>query len=265
MSWKCLLIVFSLFGKYFEISYANFLKIRGGASTNIGNENGEIEYYDQFHLDYGKKDNVRIAGAMRGFLETGKLKSLEEKDTFLKWLNNHLEDGPEPLEARTKPFYALDFGTRSDLRPGECPKIMIVTRKLKANDKGELLPGASDIDVEERSLWQPWLRSRCNFVVRYIVPNRINIIRIMEAKNRFSSQLQIKEKKAGKDAVSKEAWVKVTFRPRLVGRFLGKRDVVMERQLDAVQLFGAGAKQSKSSGLENVLKTVFKQMVGGGK
>ena len=68
---------------------------------------------------------------------------------------------------------------------------MIVTRKLKANDKGELLPGTGDVDVEERSLWQPWLRSRCNFVVRYIVPNRINIIRIMEAKNRFSSQVNL--------------------------------------------------------------------------
>ena len=68
---------------------------------------------------------------------------------------------------------------------------MIVTRKLKANEKGELLPGSSEIDIEERSLWQPWLRSRCDFVVRYIIPNRINIIRIMEAKNRFNSQVQL--------------------------------------------------------------------------
>jgi hypothetical protein len=37
-----------------------------------------------------------------------------------------------------------------------------------------------NLDVEIRSIWQPWLRWRCNFAVRYIVPDRVNIMRIMQ-------------------------------------------------------------------------------------
>jgi hypothetical protein len=46
-----------------------------------------------------------------------------------------------------------------------------------------------DIDLEVRNIWQPWLKSKCNFVVRYIVPNRINIIKIMESQKQFQGEV----------------------------------------------------------------------------
>ena len=66
---------------------------------------------------------------------------------------------------------------------------MIVNRKLSIDSDGTLSNPPSDIDIEERVVWQPWLKSRCNFAVRYIIPNRVNIIKIMQSKNRFSSQV----------------------------------------------------------------------------
>ena len=68
---------------------------------------------------------------------------------------------------------------------------MIVSRKLKANKEGYLDAPSDEIDVEVREIWQPWLRSKCDFAVRYIVPNRVNIIKIMEAKGKFSSSVYI--------------------------------------------------------------------------
>ncbi|RYH20479.1 hypothetical protein EON65_23305 [archaeon] len=55
-----------------------------------------------------------------------------------------------------------------------------------------LSPPPEDIDVEVREIWQPWLKPKCDFVVRYIVPNRVNICRIMEVKRRFSAEVGIK-------------------------------------------------------------------------
>jgi len=247
----------------------NLFHIRGGAAAPIVTGGGE--YYDQFDLDYGKADNARIAGSMRGFLQTGKLTSLEEKDSFLKWLNNHLETGPEPLEARTKPFSAIDFGTNEDLNPGEYPKIMIVTRKLQAKN-GILSSPSDDIDIEERTIWQPWLRSRCNFVVRYIVPDRVNIIKIMEAKNRFNSQLIVEEKnekvitKSGKSSLllTKSAHVKMTFRPRLIERFRGKRDIVINKPLNTEELFGASVpvKLTNNNNMVNTAKQKISEIFG---
>eukprot|EP01041_Mallomonas_annulata_P005764 gene5764-11652_t len=213
----------------------NILHLRGGAMK--ARKEGSPEYYDQFDLDYGKDDNARIAGALRGFLKTGKLANREEDDLFLKWMNVHLETGPEPLDARTKPFYALDIGSKCDLKRGENPKIMIVTRKLAKDSKGVLVDAPTEIDIEKREIWQPWLKSRCDFVVRYIVPSRINIIKIMESKNRFSSQLLL-EDGVGKQEGDRKAWIKMTFRPKLIERFLGKRNVVIKRELDANSLFG---------------------------
>lgn len=70
-------------------------------------------------------------------------------------------------------------------------KIVIVQRKLQAKSTGILSTpqDGSDLDVEVREIKNPFLRARCNFAVRYVVPNRVNIIRIMEANNRFKSEV----------------------------------------------------------------------------
>ena len=65
------------------------------------------DYYEQFHLDYGIEDNVRVAGALKGLIKSGKLSNLPEPDLFLKWLQEHLEKGPEPISGRLKPFYVI--------------------------------------------------------------------------------------------------------------------------------------------------------------
>jgi hypothetical protein len=68
---------------------------------------------------------------------------------------------------------------------------MIVQRKLKADEDGVLGDASPEIDVEVRNIWQPWLKARCNFAVRYIVPSRVNIVKILEAKRRFSQEVRI--------------------------------------------------------------------------
>lgn len=45
------------------------------------------------------------------------------------------------------------------------------------------------MDVEVREIKSPWLKARCNFAVRYIVPNRINILKLMEAKGKFVAEV----------------------------------------------------------------------------
>ena len=121
---------------------------------------------------------------------------------------------------------------------------MIVQRKLAVDEDGVLTSAPSEIDVEVRNIWQPWLRSRCDFAVRYIVPSRVNIIKILEAKKRFSHEVEID------DSVSDEVklWSKMTFKPRLVGRLMGKRNSVIWRELDSIKAGGTAASQeSKSS------------------
>ena len=44
--------------------------------------------------------------------------------------------------------------------------------------------------MEVRNVWQPWLKKRCDFVVRYIVPNRVSIVKTMEASGRFRSEVR---------------------------------------------------------------------------
>lgn len=88
-----------------DFRFDNILNIRGGvipAASEIGGD-----YYEQFHLDYGKEDKVRIAGALRGFIRSGNIAGLSSKDPFLKWLHQHLESGPEASSSggRLKPFY----------------------------------------------------------------------------------------------------------------------------------------------------------------
>ena len=80
-----------------------FFELRGGLVPQADETGGD--YYEQFELDYGTKDNKRVAGATRGFIRSGKLAGLPESDPFKKWLNQHLEKGSEPISGRIKPFY----------------------------------------------------------------------------------------------------------------------------------------------------------------
>jgi len=64
-----------------------------------------------------------------------------------------------------------------------------VNRKLSSDSKGVISPPSNEIDVEIREIWQPWLKGRCDFVARYIVPNRVNIIKILEKKGQFRSEV----------------------------------------------------------------------------
>lgn len=79
-------------------------------SSNIISDSIIKDYYDQFELDYGCEDNVRVAGAVRGLIKTGSLTKLPQKDLFLKWLHSHLEKGNEPIVDRLKPFYVCNSG-----------------------------------------------------------------------------------------------------------------------------------------------------------
>ena len=140
---------------------------------------------------YTNELRERYAGSLRGFLKSGTLSSIPEKDPFKKWLNAHLENGPEEVKGRIKPFYAADFGTRKDLDRGENPKIMIVQRLLKPSSDGKDIVSNTGVDIEVREVWQPWLKRKCNFAVRYVIPSRTNIIKILEHKGRFKSQVSI--------------------------------------------------------------------------
>lgn len=64
-------------------------------------------------------------------------------------------------------------------------------RKLQADKSGYLSIAPANLDVEIREIWQPWLKSKCNFAVRYIVPDRVNIIKILESQNRFSAEVNL--------------------------------------------------------------------------
>lgn len=255
LSWRiCLAVMVVLIGGVQGSTHGRFtalLKLRGGLVPQAKESGGD--YFEQFHLDYGSKDNKRVAGAMRGFIASGKLTGLPESDPFFKWLNEHLEKGPESVSGRLKPFYAADFGTKKDLKKGENPKVMIVQRKLVYDKNGVLAAGppSSEIDVEVREVWQPWLKSKCNFVARYIVPSRVNIIKIMESQGRFLSELEIDQDDRGR----RTAWAKMTFKPTLAQRLSGKRDVVIRRKLDASKLSPSNSVQFSSKAYSNSEKT----------
>jgi hypothetical protein len=200
-------IVFALFVgvAVSGISTSHVLRLRGGLVPQADDAAG---YYEQFHLDYGTDDTERIAGALRGFIRNGALSSLPQKDSFLRWLNLYLETGPEPLKGRVKPYHVADFGKKSDLKWNEHPKIMIVNHKLACDDNGILKEAPDEVDLEVRTIWQPWLRARCNFAVRYVVPNRSNIIKIMQKKGKFNAKVFMKSKEDGQ----KKVWSKMTFK-----------------------------------------------------
>jgi hypothetical protein len=50
--------------------------------------------------------------------------------------------------------------------------------------------GSSTQQITEIEIWQPWLKRRCNFATRVIIPNRLNILKILESKNRFMHQVR---------------------------------------------------------------------------
>ena len=223
------------------------LRLRGGLVPQA-DEGDAGNYYEKFELDYGSDDTKRNAGAMRGFLPSGRLSSMPESDPFLKWWNQYLEEGPsEEINGRVKPFYAIDFGEKSELKKGENPKVIVVQRKLKTDKDGVLQPASKDVDVEVRDIWQPWLKRRCNFAVRYVVPNRVNIIKMMEAKGRFTSSLEIDKEQNKADASKGTAWAKMTFKPSLKERMVGKTSTTIKRKVNSQHLF-AGAASTKRKG-----------------
>ena len=122
-------------------------------------------------------------------------------------------------------------------------KILIVSRRLTVDEDGVLESAPIENDVEVRTVWQPWLRHRCDFAVRYIVPSRVGIIRILEAKKRFSHEIEIDDT----DENDKKLWSKMTFRPSLIGRFKGKRDRVVWRGLDVPKGNAEGVSKKGSS------------------
>lgn len=223
-----------------SLDVANVLSIRGGArrprsrKPKGSSSGGSGEYYEQFDLDYGREDNERLAGAMRGFIKTGNIAKLKEDDPFLSWWNQYLESGRDPVEGRLKPFYAADFGDKSDLSRGENPKIIIVSRKMKTDGsqlvESESSRGQGEVDYEVRNIWQPWLKARCNFAVRYIVPSRVDIVKIMDAKGRFESRVNVEEDSDGGKGRT-AAFATMRFRPSPQERLIGKRDVVVKRRL----------------------------------
>lgn len=68
-------------------------------------------------------------------------------------------------------------------------KLIIVNHKLKGDANGNLLIGPESFDVEVRELWQPWLKMKCNFAVRYVVPNRDSILKLLEKTGQFRAEV----------------------------------------------------------------------------
>eukprot|EP01033_Poteriospumella_lacustris_P000157 gene158-104_t len=101
-----------------------------------------------------------------------------------------------------------------------------------------------NFDVDVREVWQPWLKSKCNFAVRYVIPDRVNIVKILASQRRFSSQLHIettKDNESGKE--SKAAWINMKFKPTWRQRLTGKRDVVIKYPVDAERLLSSNSKR----------------------
>ena len=213
------------------------LQLRGGEVGPRQSKDGK-DYYDQFNLNYGSGDTERIAGALRGFVKSGSLLNLRENDPFLAYMNKYLEEGPEEMRGRIKPFYAADFGDKSDLRRGEHPQVVIVTRRLEGREDGTLKTLPSNmVDVEVRNIWQPWIKPRCKFAVRYIVPNRKNILGIMDSQGKFTSKLVLKEDEEGRRSVEHL----MEFRPRILSRLKGKGTKTLRRSVPT-SVLSSGAK-----------------------
>ena len=90
--------------------------------------------------------------------------------------------------------------------------------------------------------------------MRYIVPDRVNIIKILEAKRRFGHEVEL-------DTDGEEGpklWAKMTFKPRLIGRLLMKRNKTIWRELDTSRLNTSNAKTSnRAKGNQNKLSGLF--------
>jgi hypothetical protein len=232
--WMLALLILAVFS---TSRATNIVSIRGGATKDRFLSSGNVDYYEQFDIDYGIDDNHRKAGSLRGFIRSGALASIPQSDSFLQWLQSYTEEGPVPYKGRLKAYHAADFGNRTDLKPGENPKLVIVNRKLQADKSGYLSIAPANLDVEIREIWQPWLKSKCNFAVRYIVPDRVNIIKILEAQNRFSAELRFSSNKQNsKNKEKSESWISMTFKPTVMQRLLGKKPLVIKHKVDESKL-----------------------------
>ena len=99
-------VFFILFAKLNLINSEKLFTLRGGKVPHATDDG--VDYYEQFPLDYGTQDTLRIAGAMRGLIASGNIANLPEKDPFFKWLNEHLEKGSgSEIQGRLKPFYVI--------------------------------------------------------------------------------------------------------------------------------------------------------------
>jgi hypothetical protein len=128
---------------------------------------------------------------------------------------------------------------------------MIVTRKLSADKLGFLTSPPDEIDVEIREIWQPWLKQKCNFAVRYIIPNRVNIMKIMEAKGRFVSIAKVEDDEANNKS---RTLVAMTFKPSWLSRLVGKRNTVLKHEIDSVTKRNFPDLSSIKSAMEKKMK-----------
>lgn len=92
-------VVVCVFGSSLE----RWKNVRGGWVPTA--QDGGDDYFEQFKLDYGKDDSRRIAGALRGFVKSGKLSGLPHQDAFVRWLHKYVEEGPQTGSGRLKAYH----------------------------------------------------------------------------------------------------------------------------------------------------------------
>ena len=88
-------------------AFLDIFRCRGGFVPQANEHGGE--YFEKFRLDYDKEDCTRRAGFIHGLIPTGKLLTLQEHDPFLRWWNECLEKGFQPVVGRVKPYYVRKF------------------------------------------------------------------------------------------------------------------------------------------------------------
>ena len=70
---------------------------------------------------------------------------------------------------------------------------------------------------------------------------------MMEAKGRFTSSLEIDEEQNKADASKGAAWAKMTFKPSLKERMVGKTATTVKRKVDSRYLLAGSASKSKKA------------------
>lgn len=100
--WMLALLILAVFS---TSRATNIVSIRGGATKDRFLSSGNVDYYEQFDIDYGIDDNRRKAGSLRGFIRSGALASIPQSDSFLQWLQLYTEEGPLPYKGRLKAYH----------------------------------------------------------------------------------------------------------------------------------------------------------------